>query len=178
MNTKLEESLRWGHEYMTSLGIKPIVAGSCLMSLLLFNDLLENDYEADFAIDGDEFERLKPTIVKDSHFRDQQKTVAKEGIFYLVYKRDYPPCSFGPHYIVGDKTFYNIAMDEWLIWDKKHFEKTQTKTYRGVTYNIPYDPIGYLEEYYGGRWDDFEGRKDWKWKKAKNRITCSSFPSL
>lgn len=174
MNEKQDNALKFGHETMLSIGITPVVAVSSLLELMVFNEL-RIDTEVDFFVNGDD---LTDEIVKkiiDTKGFHQWHNKDKKDIFYF-----HDPIgihiTYVPYFNRSYKTYANILENEYFIWNRKHFDTLQTKSYRGITYNIPYDPIGYLEAYYGKPWDDFNGRKDWNWHKSRNLKTLTELP--
>jgi hypothetical protein len=178
MNEKLTNALKFGHEKMIELGLKPVVAVSSLLELFVFNELI-SDGEADFFINGDDLTpEIEDKIKKANGFHQWKQFNNYEGQRTIFYFHD--PIgihiTFVPYYIRGNKTYVNLINDKFFVWDKKHFDTLQTKTYQHTMYNIPYDPIGYLETYYGKPWDDFEGRKGWHWNNAKNLQTLKGLP--
>jgi len=52
-------------------------------------------------------------------------------------------------------------------WPKRHYENLGTIDYKGYTFNIPNDPEGWLEHYFGSDWR--EENLNWHWQTdAKN----------
>jgi hypothetical protein len=180
MNDTLAEGLKFGHEHMTSLGFTPVVGYSCLLELMAWNDLYDTEGEADFLINGDDLTeqseqkiRTSPAFHKWEQFTlyPNQKT-----IFYMTAPNGVR-ISYQPYFIRGEFAYANILDSRFFLWQRKHFDTLQTKTYKGTQYTIPYDPIGYLEEYYGKPWDDFEGRKGWHWGMGKNLQHLKGLPA-
>jgi hypothetical protein len=171
MNEKQDNALKFGHELMVNLGLTPVVAVSSLLELMIYGELRLNT-EVDFFINGEGLPVDKIIATKGFHNWHNKD---KGDIFYVRDPND-TSITFVPYYSRGSKTYANIYNEEYFVWDRKHFDTLQTKLYRGMIYNIPYDPIGYLETYYGKPWDDFDGRKGWHWKQAKNLQTLKELP--
>jgi len=171
MNNKQDNALKFGHKVMQDIGITPVVAVSTLLELMMYGEL-RLDTEVDFFVNGD---LITPEIEEKIHnapgFHQWQDN---KGIFYF-HDPNGIHITYVPYYL-RDKVYANIIDKQYFVWDKKHFETLQTKNYQDVTYTIPYDPIGYLEEYYGTPWDDFVGRKGWHWHHAKNLQTLDKLP--
>jgi hypothetical protein len=177
MNEIMDKALQFGHEEMTKLGIRPAVGWSCLLEMMAWNDIHSVEGEADFMVDGD---TLTDEVVKKIYaapfFSSWTKGISdKKTLFYLTGPNN-ARVSCVPYYIRGDTAYVNLISEDFFLWKRIHFDTLQTKTYKGVQYNIPYDFIGYLEEYYGKPWDDFEGRKNWHWKQGLNHVLLKKFP--
>jgi hypothetical protein len=179
MNEKLEQALKFGHDHMTGLGLTPIVGWSCLLTLMAWNDLFDKDIEADFVINGDlvtpELEKKILTSPALRHWTMKNQYSGQRTIFYFTAPNGIR-VSCSPYYIKGDFAWINLTDSYFFFWKQIHFDTLQTKTFKGTMYNIPYDPIGYLEEYYGKPWDDFEGRAGWNWKQGKNMKQLKEMP--
>lgn len=179
MNEKQDNALKFGHEVMISIGITPVVAVSSLLELMVFNEL-SLDTEVDFFVNGDDLtaeveEKIRKA--KGFHQWHESKNTQNKVIFYFHDPKGIH-ITYVPYYNRSYKTYANIIDNQYFVWDRKHFDTFQTKTYRGTVYTIPYDPIGYLEEYYGKPWDDFYGRKGWHWKQAKNLQILKELPKI
>lgn len=161
----MDDALKFGHDTMSSV-ITPVVGVSTLLELMVFNEL-KSDGEVDFFINGDKLN--EETIEKIKTLSGFHSWENEKAILYFHDPKG-TQITYVPYYM-RDKAYANIRANEYFVWKKKHFTSLQTKTYKGNTYNIPHDPIGYLEEYYGKPWDDFDGRKGWHWHDSKNLQT-------
>ncbi len=180
MNQKQDSALQFGYEVMKELGITAVVAVSTLLELMIWDEL-RLDTEIDFFINGNELNpEMEEKIKKARGFHQWEQFKDYEGQRTILYfhSPEGIHITYVPYYIRGDKTYVNLINDKFFVWPKKHFENLQTKTYRDIMYTIPHDPIGYLETYYGKPWDDFEGRKGWRWHKAKNLVTLKGLPKV
>jgi hypothetical protein len=177
MNEKQDNALKFGHDVMVEIGITPVVAVSTLLELMVFNGLIM-DTEVDFFIDGDKLTpEIEDKIKKQRGFHQWQEFNLYPNQRTIFYFHDPKGIhiTYVPYYI-REKTYANVTSNQFFVWDNKHFNTLQTKSYQGTRYTIPNDPIGYLEAYYGTPWDDFFGRRNWHWKQAKNLQVLNKLP--
>jgi len=179
MNKALDGALKFGHEQLTLLGLKPVVVVSSLLELMMWNELYEKDGEADFFINGDDLTpEMEEKIKKMPGFHKWEQCTDYPGQRTIFYLHDPigTHITVVPYYTRGKFTYVNLINDKFFVWLRKHFDSFQTKEYKETVYTIPYDPIGFLEAYYGKPWDDFKGRAGWRWHQAKNLQTLKKLP--